>query len=80
MPKRATGHVRRTRASRGARQCGEGGTQVTVVIGTLSVGIGFGLQNIVSNFVSGLILMSEQPIKVGDTVQTTDNWGIVTRI
>ena len=59
---------------------GAGGTQVTVVIGTLSVGIGFGLQNIVSNFVSGLILMSEQPIKVGDTVQTTDNWGIVTRI
>ncbi len=51
-----------------------------MVIGTLSVGIGFGLQNIVSNFVSGLILMSEQPIKVGDTVQTTDNWGIVTRI
>ena len=51
-----------------------------MVIGTLSVGIGFGLQNIVSNFVSGLILMSEQLIKVGDTVQTTDNWGIVTRI
>ena len=63
-----------------ASAAGLSGTQVTVVIGALSVGIGFGLQNIVSNFVSGLILMFERPIKVGDTVQTTDNSGIVTRI
>jgi potassium efflux system protein len=56
------------------------GTQLTVVIGALGVGIGFGLQNIVNNFVSGLILMFERPISVGDTVQTANQWGRVTRI
>ena len=63
-----------------ASAAGLSGTQVTVVVGALGVGIGFGLQNIVSNFVSGLILMFERPIRVGDVVQTTQHWGTVRRI
>jgi len=63
-----------------ASAAGLSGTQVTVVVGALGVGIGFGLQNIVSNFISGLILIFERPIKVGDVVQTTQHWGTVRRI
>ncbi len=63
-----------------ASAAGLTGTQLAVVIGALGVGIGFGLQTIVNNFVSGLILIFERPIKVGDTVQTPNYWGKVERI
>jgi small-conductance mechanosensitive channel len=53
---------------------------LAVIFGLLSVGIGFGLQNIASNFIAGLILLFERPIKVGDRVTVGDTEGDVVEI
>ncbi|MEJ2515682.1 MAG: mechanosensitive ion channel [Gammaproteobacteria bacterium] len=52
-------------------------TKVTVLAGALGVGIGFGLQNIVNNFVSGLILLFERPIKINDITKVDEFMGTV---
>jgi potassium efflux system protein len=55
-------------------------TRLTVLLSALGLGIGFGLQQIMNNFVSGLILLFERPVKVGDSIQLGDLGGEVLRI
>lgn len=55
-------------------------TKMTVLAGAFGVGIGFGLQSVVNNFVSGLLLLFERPIQVGDAVQVGSLQGRVRRI
>jgi small-conductance mechanosensitive channel len=52
-------------------------TRVTILAGALGVGVGFGLQNIISNFISGLILLFERPLHVGDRVTIKNTFGEV---
>jgi small-conductance mechanosensitive channel len=54
--------------------------RVTVLGGAFGIGVGFGLQNVVNNFVSGLIVLFERPVRVGDAVQIGDVQGEVRRI
>ncbi len=55
-------------------------TKVTLLAGALGIGVGLGLQNVVSNFASGLILMLERPINVGDKIDLGGVVGEVKRI
>lgn len=54
--------------------------RLTLLTGAFGVGIGFGLQNIINNFVSGLILLFERPVQIGDTVQVGSVSGDITSI
>ncbi len=53
---------------------------ITILGGALGIGIGFGLQTVVSNFVCGLILLFERPIKVGDVIELGDQKGTVKKL
>ena len=55
-------------------------TRFTILAGAFGVGLGFGLQNIFNNFVSGLIVLFERPVKVGDSIQMSEASGVVKRI
>lgn len=59
---------------------GVGLDKLALVLGALSVGIGFGLQAITQNFISGLILLAERPVKIGDWVKLGDLEGDIRRI
>lgn len=53
---------------------------LSILIGALGIGIGLGLQNITNNFISGLIILFERPIKVGDRIEVDDVAGNITNI
>lgn len=64
----------------GLQSAGVNLNSLLVLGGTLGIGLGFGLQNIANNFVSGLVLLAEQPIRVGDRVEVGGTSGDVVRI
>lgn len=64
----------------GVQSAGVNLNSLLVLGGTLGIGLGFGLQNIANNFVSGLILLAEQPIRVGDRIEVGETSGDVVRI
>jgi small-conductance mechanosensitive channel len=53
---------------------------LAVVVGALGIGVGFGLQNIISNFISGLIILAERPIAIGHRIEIDGHVGQVTKI
>ncbi len=55
-------------------------TTLNVLAGAIGIGVGFGLQNVANNFISGLIILFERPIKVGDRIEVDDVHGEVTHI
>ncbi len=55
-------------------------TKFALIAGAVGIGVGFGLQNIINNFVSGLILLIERPVKVDDTVQIGEHTGSLKNI
>jgi potassium efflux system protein len=63
-----------------ANALGLGLNRFTLLAGAFGVGIGFGLQTIVNNFVSGIILLTERPVEVGDTISLSGAFGEVGRI
>ncbi len=59
---------------------GVGTTSLAVAFGALGIGLGFGLQSIFNNFMSGLILLFERPIEPGDVLEINGKWGFVEKI
>ncbi|NIL95460.1 MAG: mechanosensitive ion channel, partial [Woeseiaceae bacterium] len=55
-------------------------SQIQWLVAALSVGLGFGLQEIVANFVSGLVILFERPVRVGDTVTVGELTGTVSQV
>jgi small-conductance mechanosensitive channel len=55
-------------------------SQFAILAGAVGLGVGFGLQNIINNFISGIILLFERPVKIGDMIQIGDQQGSLNRI
>lgn len=55
-------------------------TAFTFLGGAIAIGVGFGAQNLINNFISGFIIMAERPIKIGDLIQIEENFAVVEEI
>lgn len=55
-------------------------TAFTFMSGAVAIGVGFGAQNVINNYISGWILMSERPVRIGDFIEIDDSKGVVERI